>query len=210
MPQIASSNVASVPPFGSLPFHAEHRSSRTGAVLMLLLLVPVLAMVIVPVGLVLAFAGHEVRDAVAHHPLAVTVLGVGLSAWVALFLIPAKRIIQRFGNRRRVTVAQERVTVADDSLFGARHWSAPLAEFRGIAHHIRSTLSGVRHELILVHPSRSRSVVLHSAPAIGQPTIDRATALFRLQQIPAHELYRVTQRAAEAPAIEALPEAQAA
>ena len=138
------------------------------------------------------------------------ILGAGLIAWVALFLVPAKRIIQRFGNRRRVTIVHERVTVADDSLFGARHWSAPLAEFRGIAHHVRSTLSGVRHELILVHPSRGRSVVLHSAHAIGQPTIDRATALFRLQQIPAHELYRVTQRASELPAIEALPAAQAA
>lgn len=210
MPSVASSHVASVPPFGSLPFQAEHRSSRTGAVLMLLLLVPVLAMVIVPVGLVLAFAGHEVRDAVAHHPLAAMILGAGLIAWVALFLVPAKRIIQRFGNCRRVTIAHERVTVADDSLFGARHWSAPLAEFRGIAHHIRSTLSGLRHELILVHPARSRSVVLHSAQTIGQATIDRATTLLRLQQIPAHELYRVTQRASELPAIEALPAAQAA
>jgi hypothetical protein len=210
MPPAASSNVVSVPPFGSLPFQAEHRSSRTGAVLMLLLLVPVLAMVIVPVGLVLAFAGHEVSDAVAQHPLAAAILGAGLIAWMALFLVPAKRIIQRFGHRRRVTIAHERVTVADDSLFGARHWSAPLAEFRGIAHHIRSTLSGVRHELILVHPSRSRSVMLHSAQAIGQPTIDRATALFRLQQVPAHELYRVRQRASELPASGALPAAQAA
>ena len=210
MPPAASSNVVSVPPFGSLPFHAEHRSSRTGAVLMLLLLVPVLSMVIVPVGLVLAFAAPEVREATAHHPLAAAILSAGLIAWVALFLVPAKRIIQRFGNRRRVTIAQERVTVADDSLFGARHWSAPLAEFRGVAHHIRSTLSGVRHELILVHPSRNRSVLLHSAHAIAQPTIDRATALLRLQQIPAHELYRVTQRAAELRPISALPEAQAA
>jgi hypothetical protein len=210
MPQAASSNVVSAPPFASLPFQAEHRSSRTGAVLMLLLLVPVLAMVIVPVGLVLAFAGHEVRDAVAQHPLAAMILGAGLIAWVALFLIPAKRIVQRFGSRRRVTIVHDRVTVADHSLFGARHWSAPLAEFRGVAHHIRSTLSGVRHELILIHPSRSRCVVLHSAQAIGQPTIDRATALFRLQQIPAHELYRVTRRASGPPAIEALPAAQAA
>jgi hypothetical protein len=210
MLQAASSNVASAPPFGSLPFHAEHRSSRTGAVLILLLLVPVLGMVIVPVGLVLAFAGHEVGEAVVHHPLGATILGAGLTAWLALFLVPAKRIIQRFGHRRRVIIACERVTVADESLFGARHWSAPLAEFRGIAHHVRATLSGVRHELILVHPSRNRAVVLHSAHAIAQSTIDRATALFRLQQIPAHELYRVTQRAADSPAIEALPELQAA
>ena len=188
----------------------SRRRRALAAVLILLLLMPVLCLVIVPVGLVLVFATGEVRDAIAHHPLAAAILGAGLAIWVALFLVPAKRIIQRFGNRRRVTIAHERVTVADESLFGSRLWSAPLADFRGVAHHVRATLSGVRHELILVHPTRDRSVLLHSADAIAQSTIDRATALLRLQQVPAHELYRLTQRAAGSPALEALPEAQAA
>ncbi len=210
MRQAGSSNVVPAPSFDSLPFNAEQTSSRTAAVLMLLLLIPVLCLVIVPVGLILVFATGEVREAIVLHPLAAAILGAGLVTWVALFLVPAKRIVQRFGNRRRVTIARERVTVADESLFGSRHWSAPLAEFRGVAHHIRATLSGVRHELILVHPTRDRSVLLHSADAIAQSTIDRATALLRLQQVPAHELYRLTQRGTDSSAIEALPEAQAA
>jgi hypothetical protein len=210
MRQAVSSNVVPAPSFDSLPFKAEQTSSRTAAVLMLLLLVPVLCLVIVPVGLVLVFATGEVRDAIAQHPLAAAIMGAGLAIWVALFLVPAKRIIQRFGNRRRVTIARERVTVADESLFGSRLWSVPLADFRGVAHHVRATLSGVRHELILVHPMRERSVLLHSADAIAQSTIDRAAALLRLQQVPAHELYRLTQRGAGSPAIEVLPEAQAA
>lgn len=210
MRQAVSSNVVPAPSFDSLPFNAEQTSSRTAAVLMLLLLIPVLCLVIVPVGLVLVLATGEVRDAIAHHPLAAAILGAGLAIWVALFLVPAKRIIERFGNRRRVTIARERVTVADESLFGSRLWSAPLADFRGVAHHVRATLSGVRHELILVHPTRNRSVLLHSADAIAQSTIDRATALLRLQQVPAHELYLFTQRAAGSSSIEVLPEAQAA
>lgn len=208
MRQAASTNVVPAPSFDSLPFDAEQASSRTTAVLMLLLLIPVLCLVIVPVGLVLVFATAEVRNAIVLHPLAAAILGAGLAIWVLLFLVPAKRIILRFGNRRRVTIAREWVTVADESLFGSRHWSAPLAEFRGVAHHVRATLSGVRHELILVHPMREHSVLLHSADAIAQPTIDRAATLLRLQQVPAHELYRLTQRRAGAPAL--LPEAQAA
>ena len=210
MRQAVSSNVVLPPSFDSLPFKAEQTSSRTAAVLILLLLIPVLCLVIVPMGLVLVLATGEVRDAIAHHPLAATILGAGLIMWVALFLVPAKRIIQRFGNRRRVTIARERVTVADESLFGSRLWSAPLADFRGVAHHVRATLSGVRHELILVHPKRERSVLLHSADAIAQSTIDRAAALLSLQQVPAHELYRLTQRGTGSSTIEILPQAQAA
>lgn len=210
MPQAASLNVASASPFDSLPFHAEQKSSRTAAVIMLMLLVPVLCLVLVPVGLVLAFAPHQAWDAFVHKPLAAAMLTVGLLAWAALFLVPAKRILQRFGNQRRVTVTAERVTVGDQALFGSACWSVPLADFRGIAHHVRATLSGVRHELILVHPVRGRSVLLHSADAVAQATIDRATALFRLPQIPARELYRVTQSSAQSSVIEPLPEPQLA
>ena len=210
MRQAEPSNVVPAPSFDSLPFKAEQTSSRTAAVLILLLLIPVLCLLIVPVGLVLVFATGEVQEAIAHHPLATAVLGAGLVTWAALFLVPAKRIIQRFGNRRRVTIARERVTVADESLFGSRLWSAPLADFRGVAHHVRATLSGVRHELILVHPTRDRSVLLHSADAIAQSTIDRATSLLRLQQVPAHELYLFTQRGTDSSAVEVLPAAQVA
>jgi hypothetical protein len=210
MAQDAPSNAGSGAFFDGLPFHAEHRSSRIGAVLMLMLLIPVLSLVMVPVALVLVLAADEVRAAVMHHPLPAAIVGIGLISWTALLLVPAKRIIQRFGNRRRVTIADEHVTVADDSLFGSRQWSAPLREFRGVTHHVRASLSGICHELILVHPVRDRCVLLHSARAIEQATLDRATALLRLQQIPAHEADRAKQRAAEASAIDALTQAQAA
>lgn len=210
MPQAASSIVASASPFDSLPFSFDQTFSRTSALIMLMLLVPVLGMVIVPVGLVLAVAPQDVWEAIVHKPLAAGVLASGLMGWSALFLVPAKRIIQRFGSRRQVQIAAERVRVRDAGLFGSKQWTAPLAEFRGVAHLVRATLSGVRHELILVHSVRDRSVLLHAADSISQPTIDRATALFRLPQIPARELYRVTRRRPADAATAILPEAQAA
>jgi hypothetical protein len=210
MPQAASPNVASAPRFDSLPFQAEQTSSRTASAILLLLLVPVLATMIVPVGLLVVFAANEVREAIIHKPLPAAALGVGLLTWTALFLVPAKRLIQRFGRRRCATIARERVTVADNSLFSVKHWSAPLAEFSGVARHVRATLSGTRHELVLVHPARNRSVLLHSADAIAQSTVDRAAALFRLQQI--HDSHSIALRRLERiiRAPEAVAQAQAA
>ena len=206
----AGTTVAPAPTFDSFPVRAEQASSRTAAVIMLLLLIPVLGTVLVPIGLLLVFAPGEVQDAVGHHPLIGAVLGLGLLTILALFLVPSLRVIQRFCTHRRVTIVDERVTVADTGPFRSRHWSVPLAEFRGVAHLVRAILSGVRHELILVHSARERSLVLHTADAIAQSTIDQATALLRLQQIPANELYRITQRRSHARALPTLPEAQAA
>jgi hypothetical protein len=210
MPQAAPSTTASALPFASLPFRIDHKSSRIFALFGLALLVAMLGIVIVPVGLVLTFAAHDVLVAIARKPLPAAMLALGLVLWVALLLMPAKRMVQRSWRHSSVSITAERVVVAETGLLGARLWTAPLAEFRGIAHHVRASLTGVRHELILVHPDRNRSALLHAADRISQPTIDRATALFRLPQVPAGELYRFTRRRADATLVEPLPEAQAA
>ena len=149
-----------------------------------------------------------VRPAMRSKPLAVATLAMGLVVWAALFLIPAKRIIQRRWNHRSVRITIERVTVSDSGLFGSKLWTAPLVEFRGITHHVRATLSGVSHELILVHSLADRSVLLHAADGIARSTIERAVALLCLPEIPARELYRVTRRRSSALGITPRAEAQ--
>jgi hypothetical protein len=206
MLQAAPSRSAPPSTFRSLPYEVEHKASRATPIILMLLLVPAMAMVMLPLGLVLAFASHDLWEAMAHKPLPATILGAGLIAWLGLLLAAAKRLLSHYGNRRRVHIDADRVTVAEKALFGSRQWSAPLGDFSGIAHHVRTTLSGVRHELILVHPSRDRSVLLLAALAIGQSTIDQATHLFRLPQIPAHPLHRNAQRDVESSIVEALPQ----
>jgi hypothetical protein len=209
MPQAALSRVAPAP-FRSLPFEVEHKSSRTTAVVLMALLVPALAMVVLPVGMILTFASHDLWDAATHKPLPVLILGGGIVAWVAMLVVSAKRLVQHFGSRRRVTIAQDRVIVDDSNWFGSSQWSAPLAEFSGIAHHVRATLSGVRHELVLVHTAGDRSVLLYAAQAIPQSMIDQASHMFRLPQVEAHPLMRLMQRGLESSVVEALPAAQTA
>jgi hypothetical protein len=209
MPPVAATPGAPASAFEALPFRFVQQSSRAAAALLLLLLSPLLAVLIVPPALILFLAVEDLRHAIADKPLAVGMLVLGLGTWAGVFLVPAQRLIRKLWTTRSVTVAAGHVTLNDGGLFASKLWSAPLSDFSGIAHHVRATLSGVRHELVLVHRDRRRrAILLHTADRISQSTIDRAAALFRLPQLPARELYRVTR--ASAPALGPLVNEQAA
>ena len=208
MPPVAATTGAPASAFEALPFSFAQQSSRPTAVLLLLLLLPVLAVLIVPPTLILFLALEDLRHAIADKPLAVGMLVLGLVTWAGVFLVPTQRLIRKLWTTRSVRVAADGVTVNDGGFLGSRQWNAPLSDFSGIAHHVRATLSGVRHELVLVHRDRRRAVLLHTADRISQATIDRAAALFRLPQLPARELYRVMR--APAPALGPLVNQQAA
>jgi hypothetical protein len=188
-PQAVLDIVACDPPFDRLPLTIEQKSSRISALIMLMLLVPALLVVLVPTGLLVAYASSSLGVA-ADHPGAAAQVLVGIGLWTVLFVLPAKRIVQRFGTVRRIQVDTGAVTVGERGLFGSRRWSAPLSEYIGITRHLRSTLSGLRHELILVHREPRKSVLLHSGDLTSPPTIEQTTRLLGLPEIQAHELYR--------------------
>jgi hypothetical protein len=193
MPSIEARHAVAGSPFEvGFPYSFVEKASRLAAVALLILAVPVLGIIVGPVSLIMTFAAEDVRLAIADKPLAVSMLALGLIAWSGLFLLPLQRLIKRFCTTRRVQIAAERVCVEESSPFGARAWSVPLAEFRGLAHVVRATrTSGVRHELVLVHRDRRRTVRVHVAERISQATIDAAAQLLRLPQVPAQELFRV-------------------
>jgi hypothetical protein len=66
---------------------------------------------------------------------------------------------------------------------------------------VRATLSGLRHELILVHPVRGRSLLLHAGDQMTRGLLERATTLLRLPEVPARELYRIGRSLSPAPRI---------
>jgi hypothetical protein len=189
MSDLERSSTSPAVPFDGFPFSFVQQSSRAAAVVMVLLLLPVISMIVVPFTLVVALAGADLQHAFAEKPLAVSGLVSGLFAWAGFFLVPAQKIIRRFWSTRSVRIAAHRVTVHQAGLVGARLWTAPLSDFAGIAHRMRATLSGVRHELLLVHRDPRRTVLLHAADRICQATIDRACALFQLPQLPAGALH---------------------
>jgi hypothetical protein len=68
-------------------------------------------------------------------------------------------------------------------------FETPLASYAGVAHHIRASLSGNRHELILVHPDPARTVLVAVAPRFGESDIQRLCLLLGHREVPAKALY---------------------
>jgi hypothetical protein len=165
-----------------LPITIES-TARLSTAVRLSLLVPTLAVMVSPAVLLAATATPALWSA-ADNPLAAAQVVAGLGLWTALFIVPARRLLQRFGSHRSVRIEGGMVSVSDRAVLGSRSWQAPLDEFSGIAHWMRSSLSGVRHELHLVHPDPRKSLRIHRADHISQATIDAAEALLGLRPVP--------------------------
>jgi hypothetical protein len=190
--------------FKRLPVTIEQASSRASAAAGALLLPPVITVMIAPASLLLASAAPALPSAV-DNPVAAAQVAVGIAAWTGLFIVPVWRLLQRFGGGRSVHIADGMVTVRERTLARASIRHIPLSAFVGIAHHVRSTLSGIRHELYLVHPKRGQSLRIHSSDTISAASVEGVGALLGLPTIPAAELYRFGARPAAAPPAVLLP-----
>jgi hypothetical protein len=175
-----------------LPLRLEQSVSRGSVVSKLLLLVPALAAVAIPLFLVAAHAVAEpsTLGVLRQHPLTALQIALGLALWSALFVYPLRLLLARAATRRLVHISPDRVAVIERGLLGTRAWSAPLDTYRGIARCVRSSMSGVRHELVLVHADPRRHVLLQVGDTIPQSAVDKAAALLRLPEVPVRSLHR--------------------
>jgi hypothetical protein len=176
-----------------LPFRLVATCSHRAAALMLVLVVPfVVAMGSATVLLILhALFAPEARAIVAQHPALALEILAAAAFWTYLLGWPLKRLFDRLSVSRAIEIDAATVTVVESGYFRASSWTVPLASFSGIAHHVRASLSGTRHELILVHPDRDKSVLLSLAPKVAQPEVDRVAALLGHKEISAGVLYRL-------------------
>ncbi|PPD26205.1 MAG: hypothetical protein CTY20_14780 [Hyphomicrobium sp.] len=180
-------------PMTALPVRLEQSSPRMVAALHLSMLVPVALALITPFFIL---ALHLVEDQasrslMAERPGTMLQLGLALVVWSVLLGWPVKRVITRLSLKRRVDIDTTAVTVTDRGLFADKTWTAPLQTFTGLAHHIRASMSGVRHELILVHPDAMRSVLIAVAPRFSQTDVDAVCALLDRPEVPSKVLYRL-------------------
>ncbi len=177
----------------SLPLRSVQGPVKATSLAALIFLSVVAACVIVPL---LALAGYalqsaEIRQAILSQPIVSFQLLAAILLWLFLFAWPLKSLFSRLTWRRAVEITSESVAVRDTRSFGDSNWTAPLSSYKGIAHHTRSSLSGTRQELVLVHPDARRSVLLLTAEHISGSDISRITRLLALPQIAAAELYRL-------------------
>jgi len=178
-----------VPDFAQFPVVFTLTTSRSSAVVKLLMLAPMMVLLAVPLSLIGAHAEHPALSLISDNPVSALQILTGFVVWAALFVWPLKRIITRMGARRHVVIDGRNVNVEDSSPFGGSSWSAPLASYRGIAHHIRASLSGNCHELVLVHADPAKNVVLAISDRVSQTMFERARILLALPEVPAKDLY---------------------
>ncbi len=149
----------------------------------------------------------------AASPLIGLELGLGFILLIGLVWWPLRLGITRLAQRRTVEISRDHVFVTDRHLLGDISWSAPISEFAGVAHHLRSSLSGIRHELVLVHPERRRSLILRVSEKISERDLDDMRRLLLTPEVAPLALYQprrtVARPAANRPA-SAIPSAHAA
>ncbi len=191
MSKVLFDHIAPATNFDSLPIRFTGTTSRGPAVTRLLLILPAMAILFVPISLVIANAAGEpgTFHAISERPLSVVQIGLGIAIWCGIFLLPIRDIVIRMGSRRTVMIAADKVVVSDRTPFGGTTWSTQLSSYAGIAHHVRTSLSGLRHELILVHKDPAKNVLIAVADRIPQSTLDRAKSLLGLPEVPARSLY---------------------
>jgi len=175
-----------------LPFRLVETCSRRAAAVMLVIAIPaVLAVGVASLMLIIqAVLAPAARALLAQHPALGLEILAAIVFWAYLLGLPLWRLVHRLAATRAVEIDGSTVTVTEDGPFRSSTWSVPLGSFAGLAHHVRASLSGTRHELILVHPAREKSVLLTLADKMPQCEIDRVAALLGHKEIPASELYR--------------------
>ncbi|MEW5963844.1 MAG: hypothetical protein AB1749_09820 [Pseudomonadota bacterium] len=176
----------------ALPLSLDLSGPRLGPWVLTLLLVPLAGLALAPFALLAAHAVEDgtAREAIAARPLATFQLGLGFVVLASVLTLAFARAFSGIGRRRQIEIAEGRVVVTDEALLGRRRWEGPLAEFIGLAHHVRSTLSGARHELILVHPDRNRSLLVRIAPRLSRSEVAAAAAALGLPEVEPGALYR--------------------
>ena len=177
----------------AVPLHCIDQPSVAGTLIKLAALIPALALALVPLTL-LASAGAETVSVAAEQPIATLSLSIGLMLCMLLAVVPTARLIRRLGYSRVTTISDGVVIVAEQSWFGARTTKTPLRQFDGIAHLVRTSLSGTWHELQLIERQTGQRVACHRADRLTRETIDSIARQLGLPIIEATDVVQLSWR----------------
>lgn len=174
----------------SLPLRHEERPSKTWALMLVSVLLPLTACMLVPFAMV-AFAGPDLIKLAFENPVGMAELSLGAVVWIGLFVAPVAIFARRNGIARQVIVTAREVTVTEASALGSDTRTEPLASYDGLVHVVRTSVSGMRHELCLVSFAHRRRTVIYTAERIGRETIDEMSLLLGLPEIAARDALNV-------------------
>ncbi|MEL6374344.1 MAG: hypothetical protein AAFR04_10290 [Pseudomonadota bacterium] len=185
-PQASATQTPTPEHFKQAVIHERRRPRGLRAGLKVLAGATVLALAAAPLVLSTAVvAGAADPSALlAARPWSSGLIAAGLLLWGAFLGLPAIRMLARLGHQRTIHLLNDAVAIHERHLlWGERRWQVPHRDFAGVAHTMRAGLSGVRHELMLVHDDRRKSVVVHRAPMITQALLDEAARTFGVPKL---------------------------
>lgn len=137
-----------------------------------------------------ATASPQVVQAIADRIGSTLLLASGVIIGLVMLYFPLRAGLARLGGAGTARLIDGSVQVERQGLLGREQWTAQLKDFCGVTHHIRATLSGPRHEIILVHPEPNRDVLLNLAPRHPQEGAAYYADLLGLQEVQPRTLYQ--------------------
>lgn len=175
----------------AFPIIIDRRSSATSVAVAASFIVLAALILLTPFSLLAAGAAHDPTSFLnaVQQPAVAVQLGLALIVALTFVSMPLRKLVNRSRLPARIVVTADAV-LASTGADGASIWCEPLAAYHGVAHHIRTSLSGTEHEIVLVHAEPSKSVVLKSADRIAQPQLDAVSVLLGVPQVPARTLYQ--------------------
>ncbi len=125
------------------------------------------------------------------HPMVTLQIVVGLLLLSTLVLVPVRRLFARVGRASLVEIDDNMVHVRETGLVRTRAFSESLDSYLGVSPRIRTTLSGIRHELVLVHSDSARDVVIALDGGEQAGLLARMTQHLDLPQIEVGDIRQV-------------------
>jgi hypothetical protein len=177
-------------PIDQLPIRLDIAGSRGSVLISLLMVIPVALFLVTPFVLVGSLAAFEPEmfANVQMSWIAGVQLGIAFCAALGLTAFAMRRVAMAWGRTATVEIGYGVVAVVEKKFGIKRRWTAPVSDYLGLVHNVRASLSGSRHELVLVHPDPAFNVMLQLAPSLPQPHIDRVAILLGVSEIPARIL----------------------
>jgi hypothetical protein len=181
-----------MPDFSAPTVRIDQLPARRATGVLLALLVAFAVLLLSPFYLVAtaALADQDLREAVSTRPLAAAQILTGLAFWLILLGFPIYRLLDTLTRSRSIEIAGGKITVRDRVFGRTSSWNAAVSEFLGVAPYLRASLSGVRHELILIHPERQRSILVAMAPRLMQSEVDQVASALGLKELAPQALWQ--------------------
>ena len=172
----------------ALPVTLVQRPSRSSPIFMVLLVVPVVMAMLMPYSLIAVAAARD-SSIVLDRGRSVAQIMIAFALWSLVFGWPIVVRLSRIWTQRTVHISGENVRVVERTMLGEHAWSKPLSSYRGVAHHIRSSVGGTRHELLLIHKDKTASILLRASPMISRREIDDVVRLLGCREIAPQVFY---------------------